>query len=707
MILWIAAALAIPPHGSLPECTPDSAGPTQTLLSRVRGLRFDADGNLWVADAGSLTVRDAATLAVLRTPAPGVDRWRIRGEQAISASGVVVETGGIVDLVDPRPATPTAFPLYATVTARAEDPTTGRRAYATPDALVVVDRDGHSLASLPIQRWVESTGFHSRRVYTVSNGALVLWNADGRPAKQASNWWASATLQGTEFLGTDRLGHLLRGMYGEQGLCVVDDCAPIDVAIWRPPAPGPDVSAYGASVATWSTAAPAPLSRPTRIVANERAIVVAVLEPELHYRHGVAAVQRLVVLDAGGRKIRRSIDVQPPSLAPLELHGDVVQLADRAWSVRSGKPTHARSSEGPSVRVQPGPDGTVGVRIGTVEDGVFRGVPLPPRLGYQLRGPLETRVHDDYVAVAGTTRLGNPAVEVWCVPSRPSSTSSAGWLTAPVSDGDWETLRTTWSERPAQPTFSGGVGAPYVGELPGDRVLVLESVDVPTVPSVPDEWRVVVRSPQQPPTVLPPEVVWQRALVGSDRARWVVHGVVVWEGAVELTPTTFELGPPVEPTAAGESLWRRQLARTRRTPEPELDAALASALFDPPAEAGDNARRVLANGGEHPVLLRVALHDQPLPDVTWERPPTTERFIVWVGVDPSRPPWELADQTGLSVAWIDTGRTNWTRPPHPTTPWGRSAALGALQEGSLLVVDDGRVVWTGADRKALDGWLFK
>jgi hypothetical protein len=212
------------------------------------------------------------------------------------------------------------------------------------------------------------------------------------------------------------------------------------------------------------------------------------------------------------------------------------------------------------------------------------------------------------------------------------------------------------------------------------------------------EWRLLIRSPREDVAFeadSPHEM--RRVAAVTPRAQWIVRGVVVQTGIPETAwqqmPT---LGPTVQPTEQGRDLWERAVRRASRRPT----AVERPPLSDDPAVAAAEARALLATGMAHPVLERAALVGEPLPDVDWVRPPTTDRYVVWVGVDPGRPPWTLADRLGIPVAWIE-GTTRWPREPHVTTPWGRSTVLGTLQEGSLLLVADGIVRWSGSDRDEL------
>ncbi|MCB9669814.1 MAG: hypothetical protein H6734_10120 [Alphaproteobacteria bacterium] len=232
MTVSLALATLPPP---LPAC---GRAPSQQLvvLSRVNGLVFDVNGDLWVADAGSLT-RRSDDLDVIEAYEPGAHGWDgvFAHPDAVVATNTLGSAwgsdgdgrgaGSWVGVICERPYRPRIpgatldqggvytpegelrfrLPEPGEITATALRHSDGVLAIATVSRLWVFDAGGELLGEREVLPTTEASGLHADRLFTVDRGELRLWGADGRSIAVPGTW-SSAVSTGRELVATEAGG---------------------------------------------------------------------------------------------------------------------------------------------------------------------------------------------------------------------------------------------------------------------------------------------------------------------------------------------------------------------------------------------------------------------------------------------------------------------------------------------------------------------
>lgn len=513
-------------------------GPQLSLLEGIRGLRFDTEGRLWIADLGSLTVRDRGGLAVVEQPAPGVNgwnRWSRPSTQkwaAVSPVGLAIGFDGPVSRVNLRgQLRPEPCPECQMRTARWE----GWHAWSDDRRLYLVGPEREE-QTLEVVSDVDSIGILHDRLFTVDHGRLRVWSGDGRAHWQAEGTWGAVAVRDTKTLvGLDPTGrlHRIQAKGTRPGLCVIGDCSErVEPALPAPDGQTPED--YRARVREWREAHTAFLESAPRghIAVSDAHIVVAELDASLRARVG-RVITSLVVLDAKGKRVRGRIEVEEPhTLAPLQLWGDVAVIGDRAWSLESLEPMpRPIPPNGVALRILPNEDETEDALIGAWTDDGFRpAAGLGPRLAPQQRVGTHGGVFGDRFVLANAGGQG-PA-EVWCVPPVEAQPRTL----APGLIATGRSKRTGWFAPQNQ-----GRRSPWRGVLKegfSERFVLWADPHLATVPPVPKGWDLWVRSNQPRPEDLPANARWEiLEFPAGDATRdhatvsYVVNGVRVWDTA--------------------------------------------------------------------------------------------------------------------------------------------------------------------------------
>lgn len=373
--------------------------------------------------------------------------------------------------------------------------------------------------------------------------------------------------------------------------------------------------------------------------ASEDGVVLVVLDPKLRVR-----AERTVASEA----------------TRVEAGIDQVILGEQAFSLPHLEPSEVRR-QGPGLSM----DGAA-VRAGTWDGRRFVPAGLPPRPAPATAlQPYAVPFGDNGLIVADQRPGGHPVQVVCFQPGEPALVDP-GRLADRLPVTDPPRSRTPRDRRPLEteaPTLHWS--EPYLDHVPAGLLARDEQV--------------VVTSQRPAPDDLPAHLTWERVWRPPVRRVWLYRdGVEVWSG-ISLPPDVLPSREPEPRTSLRPDplrTLRDALYRARDTRDPARIREAAQALIDAGASV-PFAKLALIVGSTldfAPPGRALLLVDQPSVELAWE----------------------LADQLDIPVYLVDDR----DRPlPRGLGHLPRRDRLTGIPPRSLVLVDEGRVTWTGTRRE--------
>lgn len=573
------------------------------------------------------------------------------------------------------------------------------------------------IAERPLTRSTEAAGVVRDRLFTVSGGALRIWSADGEAFWEAPGTWSGAVAVDADLVLADLYGQLWtlklnRGRL-ERRACVVGACE-----LPPPPLTAPfhaDPDALGAlllgwrdELLDWTTENP-PVPLALTLAGDE--IVAAQLDPVVWERTGLQRVTALHRVSASGRRVLASTELAEPVLGTVEADGpDTLRVGHQSLLRADLQPVgDAAPSSGPRITVEwPLDHEAARVTVGAMRDGQFLPAQgLPPRLVTALHTqPRGHIVGDRFVLTGGEGADRYPSLpsptQVGCVPRMdgPPRSVKPGVLAEYDGRGRRSKAPEQRAAAAAGPSYSQltalSVWFPELRDLSSEGPVLIH----PTASSeLPPEilaltelgLPLVVNSSAEPPADLPSSIRWVDAPTHLRNPLTVMHrGVQIWSGRLEA------FHPEILPRGAAEAAptdelvarWTSESVRAKELVRDPGTVALLAAR-----DGGDWARvRELLPAAE----LRLsqedvarAFQDAPLPEgIRWERPPETDRYLLFENPLQDHQAWRIADELEVPVAVLRTRKL--PRPVHPALPYGEWEGDAAWPSGlSTVLVEKG------------------